>query len=108
MSSTIKSKYKVFESTSPYSKKGRYEEPKEIFKEIIKEMKKFKPENEIFSVVDIGCANGEFLYFLNQSFSKAKLKGYDATESFIKNVMIIIAIIMITNIHIIIYIKVLC
>ncbi len=85
MSSTIKSKYKVFESTSPYSKKGRYEETKEIFKEIIKEMKKFKPENEIFSVVDIGCANGEFLYFLNQSFSKAKLKGYDATESFIKS-----------------------
>ena len=32
MSSTIKSKYKVFESTSPYSKKGRYDEPKEIFK----------------------------------------------------------------------------
>ena len=48
MSSTIKSKYKVFESTSPYSKKGRYEEPKEIFKEIIKEMKNSNQKMRFF------------------------------------------------------------
>ena len=47
MNSTIKSKYKVFESTSPYSKKEDTKNQRN-FKEIIKEMKKFKPENDIF------------------------------------------------------------
>ena len=85
MSSTIKSEYKVFENTSPYTKNNRYDAPKEIFKGILSKLKKIKGENKDFSAVDIGCANGEFLYFLKQSYTNSKLNGYDATESFINS-----------------------
>jgi len=83
MGSTIKSKYKVFEDTSPYTKNSRYDNPKEIFKGILSELKKNVKKNDFFSAVDIGCANGEFLYFLKNNFPKAKLNGYDFTQSFI-------------------------
>ncbi len=83
MSSTIKSKYKVFETSSPYSKHGRYDNPKEIFKGILSKLKKTLNKKD-FSAVDIGCANGEFLYYLRQNFPDANLNGYDFTEKFIE------------------------
>ncbi len=85
MNSTIKSKYKVFENSSPYNKKGRYEEPKEIFKEIVKKLHNSIDDKKTYSVLDVGCANGEFLYFLKQNFPNWKLNGYDMTESFVKS-----------------------
>ena len=51
MNSTIKSKYKVFEETSPYTKNGRYDAPKEIFKEILSKLKKKKVKMNFFQLL---------------------------------------------------------
>lgn len=80
----ITSNYKIFPQLSPYTNKTRYEHPKEIFKQIVKKIYLSGiDKNCNYNVVDIGCANGEFLYYLKKNFPNWNLTGYDFTEEFI-------------------------
>ena len=60
-----------------YMKENRYEEPKEAYKVLLKELnkKKFK------SLMDVGCANGELLYFLNQKLKNVNFTGIDVLQN---------------------------
>lgn len=60
-----------------YMKENRYEDPKEAYKVLLKELnkKKFK------SLMDVGCANGELLYFLNQKLKNVDFTGIDVLQN---------------------------
>ena len=84
MSSTIKSQYRIFNESTPYFRKDRYENPKEVFKGIWKKTQECVNCGERKSAVDIGCANGEYLYYLKQQCPQWDYTGYDMTEGFIE------------------------
>jgi len=66
-----------------YLNEDRYEDTKEMFKFIL--ANSFE-ENELDSkinICDFGCANGEFLYFLNK-VSNASLNGVDILPELLK------------------------
>jgi SAM-dependent methyltransferase len=77
-------KYDPMPNLSPYMKKDRYETPKESFKQIAAKIKQNIKKDEQKELIDIGCANGEFLYYIKQNFSNWKLTGIDITPEFIK------------------------
>lgn len=58
-----------------YLKENRYDKPKEMFKFIEKIAFKNNKNNEL--VCDIGCAAGEFLYFLKRKHPNSILTGAD-------------------------------
>ena len=60
-----------------YMKENRYEEPKEAYKVLLKELnkKKFK------SLMDVGCANGELLYYLDQKLKNVNFTGIDVLQN---------------------------
>ena len=62
-----------------YSKKSRYLKPKENFLMLTELIKKDKPKY-YFSLLDVGCANGELLFNLNKKFKSANLTGIDVDE----------------------------
>ncbi|MBT6936788.1 MAG: class I SAM-dependent methyltransferase [Candidatus Marinimicrobia bacterium] len=57
-----------------YLKENRKLKPKEYFKFIVNNLKT-SLDNK--SVIDIGCATGDFLYYLSTCFPKAELYGAD-------------------------------
>ena len=57
-----------------YLKSNLYKKPKENFKLLQKILKKRLSSKKKYSVIDIGCANGELLFFL-----KNKNKNFDLT-----------------------------
>ena len=63
-----------------YLKRSRYSSPKENFKTLIKLLKKEK-QNKNFSLLDIGCANGELLFNIKKNFKKSNLMGIDVDQS---------------------------
>ena len=71
---------------SPYSKVNdkRLANPKFIFRYILKVALKNREKDNITSWRDIGCANGEFLYYLCNSFTNCKFYGVDITKEFIE------------------------
>jgi|TARA_B100000767_G_scaffold267415_1_gene286108 SAM-dependent methyltransferase len=60
-----------------YMNENRYEEPKEAYKVLLKELdkKKFK------SLMDVGCANGELLYYLDQKLKNVNFTGIDVLQN---------------------------
>jgi len=66
----------VYFKNDVYLNKSRYNNPKENFKFLIKLLKAEKLNNK-FSLLDVGCSNGELLYNLNNFFKKASLTGID-------------------------------
>ena len=52
---------------SPYLNLNRLKNPKDDFKNCIKVLKKKTTLSEK-KIIDIGCANGELLFFLHQKF----------------------------------------
>ncbi len=58
--------------------------PKESFKFINKHIGKFLKNLENPKVVDIGCATGDFLYYLSTLYPKAQLLGLDVMPKLLK------------------------
>tara|TARA_B100000427_G_C15378209_1_gene537628 strand:+ start:48 stop:755 length:708 start_codon:yes stop_codon:yes gene_type:complete len=70
-----------------YSKKSRYLKPKENFLMLTELIKKDKPKYN-FSLLDVGCANGELLFNLNKKFKSANLTGIDVDEKLLNKAKI--------------------
>jgi SAM-dependent methyltransferase len=60
-----------------YLQEDRYAQPKEYFKAIAKLMRDSEVVKPGSRVVDLGCAAGEFLYYLAEQFPQAECHGYD-------------------------------
>lgn len=68
---------------SIYLSENRFDEPKEIFKKICSLIKKYNHSEQI-DVCDVGCATGEFLYYLKTIFPKSSVTGFDMSNSMIQ------------------------
>ncbi len=60
-----------------YLDENRYEDPKEMFKFVSSHAFKEKNPNSALEVADFGCAAGEFLYYLQQTYPQLELTGID-------------------------------
>ena len=67
-----------------YLKSERYKKPKEAFKLLYKILKKRLSKTKNYELLDVGCANGELLFFLNEKFSNIKFYGVDIRNDLIK------------------------
>lgn len=63
-----------------YLKEDYYNNPKETFKFVTSKMKDVEGK----SILDIGCAKGEFLYYLQSQYQFAEYCGLDYSEILIK------------------------
>jgi SAM-dependent methyltransferase len=60
-----------------YLAENRYKQPKEIFKFAAQLARQAGFGGDGMRMVDIGCAAGEFAYYLRESFPGAEISGYD-------------------------------
>ena len=67
-----------------YLNENRYDEPKELFKFIMDRAVSNNVSFEEKSLCDYGCAAGEFLFYINKLFPKAKLSGFDILPELIE------------------------
>ena len=63
-----------------YLKEDRYAQPKEYFKVIAGLMQESGVMQKGSRICDVGCAAGEFLYYLVEQFPMAQFYGYDIVE----------------------------
>ena len=63
-----------------YLSRNKYFRPKENFVMLIKLLEKEK-KNINFSLLDVGCANGELLYNIKKKFNESNLTGIDVDQS---------------------------
>ena len=76
-----RNKIKVFRKADTlYLKENRYMKPKEIFKLLLKKINKIHKRQKIFHVADIGCAAGEFLYYLKNNLMDINFCGFDSQQ----------------------------
>ncbi len=75
--------YQALPSLSPYVRADRYGQPKEDHKSIAEQMRRFVDVNRPLRVGDLGCGNGELIYFLKSQFPTWEYSGFDYTKSFI-------------------------
>ena len=66
--------------SSVYMNEKRKESPKEYFKFIFKETKQYFKEFQEPRILDVGCATGDFLYFLEKQKQKVILNGIEVLE----------------------------
>jgi cyclopropane fatty-acyl-phospholipid synthase-like methyltransferase len=66
-----------------YLKSNRYNKPKECFKLLKNILKKRLKKNSTYDLLDIGCANGELLYYLNKKFKNINFHGADVRTDLI-------------------------
>lgn len=64
-----------------YLKENRYKKPKEIFKCLFDILKKKLNKNKKYSLIDIGCANGELLHNIEKNFKNLTLTGIDIHQN---------------------------
>lgn len=68
-----------------YASEDRSKTPKEYFKFMVELTRKHIDTNkDNMSILDIGCAGGDFLYYLNECFPHAQLHGMDISEALIE------------------------
>ena len=60
-----------------YLKSNRYKKPKEKSKMLLKILKKKLSKNKKYTLLDIGCANGELIYFLSKNLKNIDYFGVD-------------------------------
>lgn len=65
-----------------YLNEDRYAKPKEVFKESVKFIQ--NKDNRYKTLIDIGCATGEFIYFLRNSIPNIKYSGSDISKKLIE------------------------
>ncbi len=75
--------YQALPSLSPYVGTDRYDDPKEDHKFIAEQLRRFVDVDRPMRVGDLGCANGELIYFLKSQFPHWEYSGFDYTKSFI-------------------------
>ena len=68
---------------SLYLKENRYKKTKDSFKLLIKLLKKKIKKNKTYSLIDIGCANGELIYQLEKNFKNLEITGLDIRQDLI-------------------------
>jgi len=83
MNQILNAEYKALPSLSPYIKTNRYSTPKEDHKFFEQKLKEKVDTTQFLNVVDVGCGNGELLYYLKKQFPHWQLTGYDFTREFI-------------------------
>ena len=66
-----------------YLDEDRTHDPKEYFKFVVNLTRERFGNISGFRVMDIGCASGDFLYYLNQCFPDVRLHGMDMLESLV-------------------------
>jgi SAM-dependent methyltransferase len=81
-----KPKYQTIPNLEPYSgfDKERFDKPKATFLHTAGLVEKFHPLDSSASLLDVGCANGELLYYLRTLFPQMKLAGIDNTPEYIE------------------------
>ena len=62
---------------SLYLRENRYKRPKEIFKLLLKQIRKIHIKKNISYIADAGCAAGEFLYLLKNNLTGVNFDGFD-------------------------------
>ena len=67
-----------------YLKENRYKNTKESFKLLIKILKNKIKKFEKYTLLDVGCANGELIYNLEKEFSNIEFTGLDVRKDLIK------------------------
>jgi ubiquinone/menaquinone biosynthesis C-methylase UbiE len=66
-----------------YLRENRYQEPKEIFKEIVKGIRSRVGNAQGKTFLDVGCATGEFVWYLKSQFPGASFSGIDVSSSMV-------------------------
>jgi len=69
---------------TPYTSTDRYEQPKDDFRTIGRHLEFLVDTDAVQEVVDVGCANGELLYYLHRCFPCWRLTGYDRNARFLQ------------------------
>ena len=71
-----------------YLKENRYKRPKESSKILYALIKKNLKKKDKQKLLDIGCATGEFVYFINSKFKNIDITGLDILPSLLKKAQI--------------------
>ena len=79
----FQSKKIVREHDALYLHENRKKHPKETFKFAAKVARPFLATRSKLSIADVGCATGDFLYYLHKSFPHATLVGVDVMPALI-------------------------
>lgn len=79
----FQSKKVIREHDELYLHENRKKKPKETFKFAAKVARPFLAKRKDLSIADVGCATGDFLYYLHQCFPKAELVGIDTVPSLV-------------------------
>lgn len=66
-----------------YLKENRYKKTKESFKYLIDLLKKRIDKNKKYSLIDVGCSNGELIYQLEKNFKNLDITGLDVRQDLI-------------------------
>ncbi len=75
--------YQALPSLSPYVGTDRHKHPKEDHKFLAEQLRRFVDMDRPMRVGDLGCGNGELIYFLKSEFPHWSYSGFDYTKSFI-------------------------
>ena len=75
--------YQLHPDTTRYIATDRYENPKEDFKFIAAKMAEVIDTKKRLMLVDVGCGNGEFIYFMKNQYPHWDFYGFDYTKEFI-------------------------
>lgn len=68
-----------------YLESNRYTKPKESSKMLLKILKKKKFKSNKIKILDIGCANGELIYYLKKNLNnKVEFYGFDIRNDLLK------------------------
>lgn len=66
-----------------YINENRYNLPKLIFKDIAKKIK-YNYFNKTIKIADVGCATGEFCFYLKKVLPKSDIYGFDVLDTLLK------------------------
>lgn len=67
-----------------YLNQDRYNNPKECFRQTVNYIKKdIKPKHS--TLLDVGCATGEFIFYLKKQFKELKFTGIDISDDMIRH-----------------------
>lgn len=69
-----------------YQTENYYDNPKESFKYLFQNVKRYMVDTNTYSLLDIGCSKGEFINYLNKNHKRyfKKLVGVDNSSTLIK------------------------
>ena len=69
---------------SIYLKENRYDNYKESFLFLVKLLNKVINKERNYSLIDVGCANGELIYLLKKRFKNISFTGLDIRKDLIR------------------------